>query len=1072
MKRVLSFLMAFALLFTSFSNVTLADETPANQVKVNLKMGESVTYTQDGSIVVGEPSFSDPGQDIVSVDVIQGSVITDQYSVAKLGTDKTFSGEEIELDECLFTFTLVENTTNGYTISHTEGESVIYLSHNRSTEQIQGYPCSNTEGTITVSFETTNGGNFTFNHHNSNKDSYLYFRKGSSDNLHFDRQGGKDTNELYRTHFDLFIASTDASVESDIKGYEKLTSSEQIVSGQSYLIAAKAENGNYYILNPSTSTSSKYAHVAQVVTYNFPNVPAVQLASGQGNFTEDTTKQKIVNDCLFTFKKSGTTDNTYVISAKTEDGTMVYLNHRVGDKNIPTKTESKEYTVQVKRDNSKLFNFAADNAQNLYFYRNGNGYFDNYGGEHDANYYELYKPLRNASDTNIAEYKQVTSLDEIKDGGKYLIVANIEGEANYAGRYIIYPSTSTEKYMHVAKLTDTMVPPVKYIDTKITFTGVEEGDTDVTINDITYKVHVENDIHDGTITLRKGESRVIPGILQREVADEFRSNVEVKKNYAPYTKVEELTEGYYLIGSSARMIINTENKNKSPNGLTTQVPNYVQGDYAGYLWNIKVDPNADGKYTIQDVNDKYIYFEKSNGNDCVVKLSDTKQSLSITKRTDNGYEIANGSHKLNRHGGDDNYNAAGWNGNGTGNAWNFYTPSLGVELTSVVEGTTTLTISGVEYTIEFVSADVSALSSVISNAESTYEDADDYMADEWTAYQNALDMARTCVSNVATVTQAEVNTAKTNLEAAIRNLEATLNKAKVVNVSLGSTIGLNFCMKLGEDIINDNYIYDNEGAVTQKGARMQFTIVRGEEEEILEVPVPDEQQEKEGDMYYVFTCPLPIKDMNTNVKAQIILSDGRVGIERSYSVSKYFEDLKQLEEYRSNKNLQTLVAETIEYGDLAAKYFDVESTVEPMTDDAKAALRANLETALEEIESNIPTKDTYFGSSLLLKSDTILRHYFTKEVRVAEEGYKVETKGNNYWYVESEGIPAHLLGEPKTVTVTTVVDGEETPEMIKITYSPLNYAYIALNSGDEKLIKLMGAMYDYQQAALNYNPGN
>ena len=96
----------------------------------------------------------------------------------------------------------------------------------------------------------------------------------------------------------------------------------------------------------------------------------------------------------------------------------------------------------------------------------------------------------------------------------------------------------------------------------------------------------------------------------------------------------------------------------------------------------------------------------------------------------------------------------------------------------------------------------------------------------------------------------------------------------------------------------------------------------------------------------------------------------------------------------------------------------------------------------------------YYGSSLLLKSDTILRHYFTEYVEGATQ------KGNLY-YIESEGIPAHKLGDK---IVTTIGD-------IVIDYNPLSYAYTALNRDDVKdeLKSVMRAMYLYYEAAQEYH---
>ena len=80
------------------------------------------------------------------------------------------------------------------------------------------------------------------------------------------------------------------------------------------------------------------------------------------------------------------------------------------------------------------------------------------------------------------------------------------------------------------------------------------------------------------------------------------------------------------------------------------------------------------------------------------------------------------------------------------------------------------------------------------------------------------------------------------------------------------------------------------------------------------------------------------------------------------------------------------------------------------------------------------------------------------------EGYDVVKKGNLY-YIDLEGIPAHELGEIKTITVTTTDEKE-----ITITYCPLSYAHIALSREGEadNLTSLMRAMYQYHLKAQEY----
>ena len=54
------------------------------------------------------------------------------------------------------------------------------------------------------------------------------------------------------------------SEESELPGYEKVTEIAQITNGGQYLIAAKANDGSYYVVNPA-SGSNNFDHVAKVI---------------------------------------------------------------------------------------------------------------------------------------------------------------------------------------------------------------------------------------------------------------------------------------------------------------------------------------------------------------------------------------------------------------------------------------------------------------------------------------------------------------------------------------------------------------------------------------------------------------------------------------------------------------------------------------------------------------------------------------------------------------------------------------------------------------------------------------
>ena len=249
-------------------------------------------------------------------------------------------------------------------------------------------------------------------------------------------------------------------------------------------------------------------------------------------------------------------------------------------------------------------------------------------------------------------------------------------------------------------------------------------------------------------------------------------------------------------------------------------------------------------------------------------------------------------------------------------------------------------------------------------------------------------------------------------------------------LSLEGNIGVNFHMQLSEKVL------------TEANAYMNFKLGG---KETVKIPVKNATYVEETDCY-VFKCTVPVKDMDTEIKAQIVLSDGCKGSEYTYTVKKYIDYI--FDNSGSYTKEIKLVEAMSNFGDYATAYFAGETIDEipEVTEEELADLAA--------YKGTFPEAGSYYGSSLLLKSNTILRHYFTE--KVTEDAVKKE----HLYYIESEGIPAHKLGE---YIVTEVGD-------MTITYSPLSYAYIALSrEGDaDNLTNLIRAMYLYYQAAQDY----
>ena len=383
------------------------------------------------------------------------------------------------------------------------------------------------------------------------------------------------------------------------------------------------------------------------------------------------------------------------------------------------------------------------------------------------------------------------------------------------------------------------------------------------------------------------------------------------------------------------------------------------------------------------------------------------------------------------------------------------------------------------------------LADVIEEAEALYNEADKLSEAEGidpsdidAAHVDAFEAVKTKVDAGKTVSEngtiEEIQAATDEIEEAIEELRAVyLDGVKLTgnSLTLDGVIDVNFYMQLKD-----------KDALESAGAYMNFTIVHGEnDKEVIKVPVSAATL-KDGDVY-VFSCGVPVKDMDKEIKAQLVLpvseTEVRTGLVYTYSVGEYIEKAQEEPETilpagataEQIEKFTTLVDTMSDFGGFATAYFSKNSvTDESMLNKIEGVTTKELsDYALAE--GDIPeNREIYYGSSLLLKSDTELRHYFTEEVRVVSvtvggedvvsSKYAIKEKqGTSLYYLEYTGIGAHELGQKITVTVATIDDGEE----LTIVYSPLTYAYITLeDETDEALADLMRAMYLYQKAAQAY----
>lgn len=656
--------------------VTVTDSE--NYEIVDLRIGDTKTYV-DKTGNYADSSLEGLDKTIAEVELKgEDSQTVETQVKAQLATAQAnFDGEKKSLDSCLFTFDKVENKDNTYKISAQAGDAKVYVNHKTAPSKCV---CTTTETEILL--EQKADGTVALKDLSSGAaGSYLYFWKADNSKLHFDRNSSADAN----CQLELWKKSRKASEESELPGYEKVTEIAQITNGGQYLIAAKANDGSYYVVNPA-SGSNNFDHVAKVIKEQVEVKPeaAVQL----GNDAQFNGEKKRISECLFTFDKRD--DGKFIVSSTTADNQTVYLTPKMATSAATPLTTTRAAIEVAKGSQGFTFTqteggtrggvlfFWKDNEAKLHFDRNStvdaNGRCD----------FEIYKQSENASDSGIAGYEKVTELAEITDNGQYLIVA----KANNGSNYLLNPAQGNDKYSYVAKVTGEMYEgETTTANTEIAITGKAEGQTAVTIGDVTYYIFVENDVKE--VTLKIGETYNVPGKIVKESGDVSSITKEERSDMPPYKAITKVEEGTYLFGSNTHIMLNSASTVAGdPKGLGMSSANFNTGEYKDSMWTLKKSGNG---YTMQDANGKYVNISGQN-----VELTDTPQVLTIGDSKHGGFAVSNGSNYLNNWSGSNNKVAA-WSADD--NAWYFYKASEGNVITANAAGVVTLVTEGTTYKI-------------------------------------------------------------------------------------------------------------------------------------------------------------------------------------------------------------------------------------------------------------------------------------------------------------------------------------------------------------------------------------
>ena len=278
-----------------------------------------------------------------------------------------------------------------------------------------------------------------------------------------------------------------------------------------------------------------------------------------------------------------------------------------------------------------------------------------------------------------------------------------------------------------------------------------------------------------------------------------------------------------------------------------------------------------------------------------------------------------------------------------------------------------------------------------------------------------------------------------------------------------------------KDNIDVNYYMEMSDSVFEHDAYLEFKI--GGQTYKLNASDAAEVNEN-GKTLYKFSCPVNAAQMSDTIETRIVI-DNKTEEEYSYSVKEYATELLSKSNEYPAETIK-LVKALLNYGTAAQNFFKY-NTDKPanagLSDTDIAVAAADFEEYKAVIKTDSANGQsnglTYYGSSLICKSEMTVRHYFMVNEGCDINNYKfsyVNAYGNEVsltpkkasdgvYCVDINGIMARNLNSNYACKVT----GKNKACIFELDYGPFSYAEKVLNSGNtsSKLKNLMNALYWY-----------
>ena len=278
-----------------------------------------------------------------------------------------------------------------------------------------------------------------------------------------------------------------------------------------------------------------------------------------------------------------------------------------------------------------------------------------------------------------------------------------------------------------------------------------------------------------------------------------------------------------------------------------------------------------------------------------------------------------------------------------------------------------------------------------------------------------------------------------------------------------------------KDNIDVNYYMEMSDSVFEHDAYLEFKIGG----QTYKINASDAAEVNEnGKTLYKFSCPVNAAQMSDTIETRIVI-DNKTEEEYSYSVKEYASELLSKSNEYPAETIK-LVKALLNYGTAAQTFFKY-NTDNPangiLSDADKAVDAADFDAYKAVIKADSPNGQnkglSYYGSSLICKSEMTVRHYFMVNEGCDINNYKfsyVNADGNEVsltpkkasdgvYCVDINGIMARNLNSNYACKVT----GKTKACILELDYGPFSYSQKVINSGNSstELKNLVNALYWY-----------